>query len=141
MPTWPDDVTLNKAAIIERCIRRMKEEYDADPELENYTHVDALTLNIERACQASIDLAMHIVAQRKLGVPQSSGDAFRLLERANMISKDLSGSLSAMSGFRNIAIHEYQDLDTSVLRYIVEKGYLDLIKFLKELNVKIYDIK
>jgi hypothetical protein len=40
---------MNKAAIMERCIRRMREEYAADPTLANHTHLDALTLNIERA--------------------------------------------------------------------------------------------
>ena len=57
MPTQPDSVSLNKAAIIERAIRRMHEEYRANPTLDNYTHIDAMTLNVERACQAAIDLA------------------------------------------------------------------------------------
>lgn len=56
MPTPPDDILLNKAAIIERCIRRIQEEYHACPDLDNHTHVDALTLNIERACQAAINM-------------------------------------------------------------------------------------
>lgn len=71
MPTPPDDILLNKAAIIERCIRRIAEESQACPRYDDFTHVDALTLNIERACQASIDMAMHVVAERHLGVPQS----------------------------------------------------------------------
>lgn len=60
MPIEPDDVCLNKAAIMERAIRRLREEYAFDPELTNYSHIDALTLNIERACQAAIDLALHL---------------------------------------------------------------------------------
>lgn len=81
MPTPPDDVLLNKASIIERCIRRMQEEAAAAPQFDDYTHLDALTLNVERACQAAIDMAMHVVAERHLGMPQSMGDAFVLLER------------------------------------------------------------
>lgn len=46
----PDDILINKAAIIERCVRRMIEEARACPLLDDYTHTDALTLNIERAC-------------------------------------------------------------------------------------------
>ena len=139
MPTQPDDIVWNKAAIIERCIRRMHEEYRTDPDLEDYTHVDALTLNIERACQAAIDLAMHVVAKHRLGVPQSSGDAFIFLEKAGMISTHLRQSLVAMSGFRNIAIHQYQILDSSVLHYIVDKGYQDLIAFGSAMGVQIKD--
>ncbi|MCF6267461.1 MAG: hypothetical protein L3J57_13075 [Desulfuromusa sp.] len=43
----PDNVSLNKASIIERCIRRMREEYEADKSLSSSTHLDALILNIE----------------------------------------------------------------------------------------------
>jgi uncharacterized protein YutE (UPF0331/DUF86 family) len=137
MPIQPDDITLNKCAVIERCIRRIREEFDLDPELESFTHTDALTLNIERACQAAIDLAMHHVAQQRLGMPQSSGEAFRLLEKNGLLSKALRQSLIAMTGFRNIAIHEYQELDKSVLKYIAETGYKDFIDFAAQFGVHI----
>jgi uncharacterized protein YutE (UPF0331/DUF86 family) len=45
----------------------------------------------------------------------------------------------AMTGFRNIAIHQYQVLDSSVLHYIVQKGYQDLIAFGSALGVQIED--
>jgi hypothetical protein len=35
MPIQPDDIALNKAAIIERALRRMKQEYQANPELNS----------------------------------------------------------------------------------------------------------
>jgi hypothetical protein len=54
----PDDILLNKAAIIERCVRRIAEEVRSCPGLDNFTHVDALTLNIERGCQAAIDMSV-----------------------------------------------------------------------------------
>jgi uncharacterized protein YutE (UPF0331/DUF86 family) len=85
MLTGQDDICLNKAAIIERALRRMKEEYAADPQLKNFTHIDALILNIERACQAAIDLAMHLVTKNRLGMPQNNAEAFRLLFKAGII--------------------------------------------------------
>jgi hypothetical protein len=69
-----DDVLLNKAAIIERCLGRAREEYRACPALDNFTHVDAMLLNLERACQAAVDMAMHVIATRRLGVPHWEGD-------------------------------------------------------------------
>jgi hypothetical protein len=92
MPTPPDDVLLNKASIIERCIRRIQEEAAAAPQFDDYTHLDALRLNVERACQAAIDMAMHVIAERHLGMPQSMGDAFVLLERGGFIDQRLSSS-------------------------------------------------
>lgn len=133
----PDDILLNKAAVIERCIRRIHQEFQACPLLDDFTHVDALTLNVERACQAAIDMAMHIVAERHLGVPQSTSDAFLLLERAGVIDRPLTASLCGMVGFRNVAVHQYDDLDASVLRWIVEAGHGDWIRLAAALGVVI----
>jgi uncharacterized protein YutE (UPF0331/DUF86 family) len=59
-----DDVLLNKAAIMERCLRRVAEEYAGTPSrLLDPTHQDAIVLNLERACQAAIDAAMYLVAR------------------------------------------------------------------------------
>ncbi|NDC53795.1 MAG: DUF86 domain-containing protein [Planctomycetia bacterium] len=133
----PDDILLNKAAIIERCARRISEEAKACPGLDDFTHVDALTLNIDRACQAAIDMAMHVVAERRLGVPQSTAEAFSLLQRAGIIDKPLAASLHGMIGFRNVAIHQYDKLDMDVLRWVVQHGYVDWIRLGQALGVTI----
>jgi uncharacterized protein YutE (UPF0331/DUF86 family) len=105
--------------------------------LDQPSHTDALTLNIERACQASIDMAMHIVAKQHLGVPQSSAEAFDLLHRASLINTELCHSLRAMTGFRNVAIHEYQELDLEILHYIAREGFIDFIRFCTALGLNI----
>lgn len=132
MPIEPDDVCRNKAAIIERSLRRVREEYRADPDLRSYTHLDALILNIERACQAAIDLALHLVAQNHLGMPQNSGDAFRLLQRAGVISEQTARDMVAMTGFRNVAIHEYQGLEMSIVHEIAREKWKTLVTYCRE---------
>ena len=46
-----DDVLINKAATIERCVRRAREEYAANPDTfaTDFTRQDAAILNIQRA--------------------------------------------------------------------------------------------
>jgi uncharacterized protein YutE (UPF0331/DUF86 family) len=139
MPIEIDDVMLNKAAIIERCVKRIHEEYAANPALDNYTHVDAMTLNIERACQACIDLAMHLISAHRLGMPQSSSDAFALLTQNHLIDKKLEMTMRAMTGFRNIAVHQYQTLDMEILKYIAETGWRDFQAFCRKLGLRIID--
>jgi uncharacterized protein YutE (UPF0331/DUF86 family) len=58
-----DDVVLNKAAIVERCIQRIREEHAGDDAVleNNLTKQDSIILNIQRACEAAIDLGMHLV--------------------------------------------------------------------------------
>jgi uncharacterized protein YutE (UPF0331/DUF86 family) len=130
-----DDTLLNKAAIIERCIRRVREEYAMCPGLDNYTNVDASIMNIERACQAAIDMANHIIALNHLGIPQSSANSFELLAQASFIGKHILKSMKAMTGFRNIAVHEYQEIKVDILKYISEQGYKDFILFCCEFGI------
>ena len=137
MPIQPDDICLNKAAIIERALRRMHEEYVACPKLDNYTNVDAMTLNIERACQAAIDLAMHLVAREHAGIPQNSADAFILLEKAGLLQAEIVKEMMAMTGFRNVAVHEYRELDLGVLRAIAENRWQSLVRLCRQLGMTI----
>lgn len=126
-----DDVVLNKCAIIERCLRRLDEEYRGhEPELEmNLLRQDSIILNLQRACEAAIDLAMHLVRVHRLGLPQESREAFRLLEEKRMIDAETSTRMQAMVGFRNIAVHNYQKLSIDVVRSILDHHLADFQRF------------
>jgi len=126
-----DDVILNKAAIIERCLKRIRDEYSPDPALfrTDLKTQDAVILNIQRACEACIDLAMHLVRVHKLGVPQESRDAFRTLEKNGIISKELSSELQNMVGFRNIAIDDYQTINLDIVESIIHKNVNSISEF------------
>ena len=125
-----DDVVLNKSEIIERCIRRIQEEYESDPEnLENITRQDSIILNLQRACEAAIAMAMHIVAERGWGIPGSSRDAFEILLEYYFLEESLAQRLKAMVGFRNIAVHDYQKMNLDILQEIIETHLHDLNQF------------
>lgn len=126
-----DDVILNRAATIERCLVRIGEEAGAlgGAGLHAQTREDALVLNLLRACESSIDLAMHVVRQRGLGLPQSSRHAFELLAQADLMAPDLAQRMQRMVGFRNVAVHAYRELDPRILRAIVEERLDDFRDF------------
>jgi uncharacterized protein YutE (UPF0331/DUF86 family) len=126
-----DDVVLNKAASIERCLQRIQDEYAGTNQnlAENQTKQDAIVLNLQRACETVIDLAMYVISQRKLGVPQDSRDAFTLLQTAGILSADLTTRMQRMVGFRNIAVHEYARLNLDVVHAIITKQLDDFRTF------------
>ncbi|HAD03650.1 MAG: hypothetical protein A2091_02590 [Desulfuromonadales bacterium GWD2_61_12] len=126
-----NDVLLNKVATIERCLGRVLAEYQGHQnELEaNFTRQDSIILNLQRACEAAIDAAMHLVRVRTLGVPQESREAFTMLCQAGIIDEELSTRLKAMVGFRNIAVHDYRALNLAVVRNIVETRLGDFRTF------------
>lgn len=125
-----NDVILNKVQVIERCIKRINEEYDNNPgNLKNLTRQDSIILNIQRACEACIDLAMHIISEKGLGIPQSSREAFDILCNNGIIHDELAARLKGMVGFRNIAVHDYQQLNLEIVQKIIEKHLDDLRAF------------
>ena len=127
-----NDIILNKITTIERCLNRIHEVYEGNPEnLSDFTKQDSIILNIQRACEASIDLAMHLVSERKLGVPKASREAFKILQDADIIEEGLAKTLVNMVGFRNIAVHDYQALELDILEAILEKHINDFKDFTK----------
>lgn len=127
----PDDVIVAKSASIERAVGRAKEEYAAAGERFSMdrTRQDAAILNVQRACETAIDLAQHWVRIRALGVPASSRDLFTLLESAHLVDATLAQSLRNMVGFRNVAVHEYQQLDLAILAAVIERELDQILRF------------
>jgi uncharacterized protein YutE (UPF0331/DUF86 family) len=82
-------------------------------------------LNVTRACEAAIDLANMLIRTRRLGVPGDTRESLALLERGGLIPADLSRSLQGMVGFRNIAVHQY--LDLNIVESVIKKGLDDLL--------------
>lgn len=130
-----DDVLINKAATIERCVARAREEYFSDPATfaTNFTRQDAAILNIQRACEAALDMGQHLIRRDRLGVPQSARDVFTLLAQAGRIEQPLAEALQRMVGFRNIAMHDYQTLQLPITVAIIEKHLDEFLDYSKAL--------
>jgi uncharacterized protein YutE (UPF0331/DUF86 family) len=133
------DVVFNKAEIIERVLTRVSVTYMAHAATldRNLDAQDVIILNLQRACEASIDLAMHVVRIKGIGLPRESRDAFSLLEHNKIITSDMAKRLKNMVSFRNIAVHDYRALDWIIVRAIVEKDILDVAEFSRQM-VKAY---
>lgn len=97
--------------------------------MKNFTIQDSIILNLQRACEAAIDLGMHIIAVKKLGVPQASRDAFIILKEQEIIDEENCKMMTAMIGFRNIAVHDYQKLNLAILEKIIENHLGDFEKY------------
>ena len=124
-----DDVSINKAATLERCVARVRDEYAGNEAnlFSDQTRQDAIILNLQRACEAAIDLAMHRVRLHRLGVPQESRDAFSMLVEAGRLDPVLAGRMAKMVGFRNVAVHDYRSLNLGIVKSIVTERLDDFL--------------
>ncbi len=74
---------------------------------------------------------------KKIGIPQVKREAFELLYKNNLIDKEMYLNMKNMVGFRNIAIHDYKNIDDEVLIDILDNHLSDLKEFsIKMLNLK-----
>lgn len=124
------DVLLAKLASIERCVARIREVTHGDPKsVRNLDVQEIVLLNLQRAIQATVDLAAHYLASRAWGLPDSLKQNFTILEQQGVLDAELAGRLRAMVGFRNIAVHEYQALDLAILEEVVASHLADFERF------------
>jgi len=127
-----DDVILGKKESLERCLRQIESYRKLPSELpleQDFLRQDAIALNLQRAAELCLDMANHVVRRRKLGLPKDSRESFTLLETAGIITPELTLRLRGMVGFRNILVHEYQQLEMEIFRDVIEHRLGDLLDF------------
>ena len=124
------DILLAKVGNIQTCLKRIQTvTRGSENSLENIDTQDIFVLNLQRAIQSAIDLAAHIIADEGLGLPESLKENFILLNKADILSTDLTKKMTAMVGFRNIAVHDYQNIDSNILKSIFKKHLIDFELF------------
>ena len=126
-----DDLLLNKAATIERCVARARQEYAAAGEhfATDFTRQDEAVLNVQRACEAALDIGHHIVRRERLGLPQSARDVFDMLSAAGWVELALADAMKRMVGFRNIAVHDYQELLLPITVSVITEHLDEFLRF------------
>ncbi|MCL1865610.1 MAG: DUF86 domain-containing protein [Spirochaetes bacterium] len=128
------DVLISKLESIKACINRILEEYDGDREnLENITKQDSIILNIQRACELSIDVGNYIISKEKYRVPKVSREIFEILKDNSIIEDNLSINMQKMAGFRNIAIHDYKRINISIVESIIVNNLEDFEMFINSI--------
>lgn len=127
----PDrDIVLAKVASIQKCLARIVDVTSLDPaSLDDIDRQDIFVLNLQRGIQACLDLASHVVASESLGLPETMRDNFTLLNRGGVIDQETASNMERMTGFRNIAIHDYRAIDLNILKSILSKDLKDLESF------------
>lgn len=80
---------------------------------------DIITLNLLRAVQLTVDISSHLLISNQAPAPQTMGDSFLGMEKLGVLDSDLALRLRKAVGFRNIAVHNYQNIHWAVVFSIV----------------------
>ncbi len=126
------DILWQKKASIERRIKQARDYYaipSEKPFTDDFYKQDAVVVNLQRACEQCIDMANHVIRLKKLGLPSESAESFTLLWKADIIDAELEEKLKGMVGFRNITVHQYREIDYTLVEKVLKKDADDLIEF------------
>ena len=128
-----EETVAQKITSLQRCVSQARVALStAGSDFKtNYLLQDAAVLNIIRACEAALDLANMLIRKRRLGIPSESRESFGILIREQLVERSLGARLQKMVGFRNLAVHRYQDLDLNIVEAVIRKNLDDLLDFAK----------
>jgi uncharacterized protein YutE (UPF0331/DUF86 family) len=128
-----------RLAVTETCLadlRRLARPELLETDLREQRFVEH-TLQV--GIQAALDVASHIVSDRRLGEPRTNRELFTLLERDGWVPSELSARLAAMAGFRNVLVHGYDDVDLAVVRDVLTSRLGDLDAFVQCIRQRLKD--
>jgi len=124
------DVVFEKGETIARALARARAERAAATDFTaDLTRQDAAILNLQRACEAAIDIANILVRHLRLPPAAKAREAFDALALRGVIDASSCARLGAMVGFRNVAVHGYRRLDLRVVERIIAADGDELLRF------------
>ncbi len=84
---------------------------------------------IERTLQMMIetcvDIAGHIISDKKFRIPESYADAFQVLFDNGIVDADICRTMAQIAKFRNVIVHHYDRVDAEIVLGILRKRLED----------------
>ncbi len=129
-------VVESKLESLRRCISRIEEKMPSNSnELENdFDLQDIISVNLERAVQQCVDIGAHIIAPTENGAPTTMAETFETLSRVEILKKETANVMKKAVGFRNIAVHNYHEINWEIVFNICQNQLDDFKQFTKEIN-------
>ncbi len=125
------DLILRRLALLETYLEQLAPYREIG--LAAYQHDWKTQRIVERtlhlAIETCMDVADHIVADRRLRVPETGAESFEILAEAQLVPRELGNALAKMVGFRNILVHDYTRLDPAIVVRVLHEDLLDLSRF------------
>ena len=118
-----------KIAALIRCVHRVKSQgiLSLEDLEKNIDKQDIIILNLQRAVQICVDIGNHILLDYDTETPATMAETFRKLAQNKLIPQSVADNLSRAVGFRNIAVHQYENLDCKII-YAIITSHLDDFK-------------
>jgi uncharacterized protein YutE (UPF0331/DUF86 family) len=120
-----------KLESLRRCVARVEAHCPATVDVlaKDIDAQDIISLNLSRAVQLCVDLALHRLSTTGQTTPATMGAAFDVLAQIGIINTDLAQRMKSAVGFRNLAVHQYEAMDWLIVHAICTKHLEDFRTF------------
>lgn len=120
-----------KLEALRHCVQRLRMRRAASAELlaADADLQDVLVLNLSRAVQLCVDIAAHLLSDTTQPIPRTMGETFVRLADAGLIDADLAQRLRRAVGFRNLAVHQYEVIDWTIVQALTGEPLADFDRF------------
>jgi uncharacterized protein YutE (UPF0331/DUF86 family) len=131
------EVVGSKLESLRRCVRRIKDKTPSSSAvlLKDNDLQDIICVNLERAVQVCVDLSSHIIAESDMQAPGSMGESFEQLRKLDLISDELAERMKKAVGFRNVAVHAYQEINWEIVYAIITTRLKDFVEFAQAVSI------
>ena len=128
-----------KLESLRRCLQRVADKCPPDPETlgRDPDLQDIIVLNLSRAVQLCVDIGAHLIAGMEVPPPDKMGQTFDALAQAGVIHENLAMQLKKAVGFRNIAVHNYKEIDWTIVHTIAGHHLGDFTEFAKTIATRL----
>ena len=132
------NIILNKTSKVHHHLNRIrgKREISLEDFLMDLDRQEIILFNLQMAVQNCIDIAAHIISDEELGMAGSTSEMFYILQENAYLTFELAEKMVAAVGFRNIAVHEYGNIDLKLVFQMAKKDLDDLERFVKAILEK-----
>lgn len=108
------------------------QRYDFDEFVNNPEHYGSTERFLHLVIEAITDMGNHIIAELELGIVNSYSDIPILLAEKGIIDPQLREKWIRMIGFRNTLVHDYLEIDRSIV-YNVLQNHLEDIETIRRI--------
>lgn len=84
---------------------------------------------LQLAIEVCLDIANHVIADRRLRVPATHAETFTVLAEAGLLDSAQRDAMIRMSGFRNLIVHEYARIDPDMVLRTLREHLGDFTRF------------
>lgn len=131
------DVVLNKLESLRRCLMRVQKKTPSSLEvlIKDYDLQDIIVLNLERVVQSCVDIGLHVISDLDVSAPDQMAQTFACLNQVGCLDEETATRMMKAVGFRNTAVHAYQEMDWEIVYRIITEHMNDFRDFSRQVMI------